>query len=722
MKPRLWGVARGIVLLPVVCCLSAPPAGAEERFHLFPETEIAPPPALRVQLEGLPPAAPLVALRGVPARPASLRKTASPPVTLTPYRTERSFAAAALETLGLDVLPWLVNRYAVDSTFAHISVESTRNNIQTGFTYDHDPLPTNQSSHPYHGSLYFNAARTNGYSFWESAPFALGASFLWEMFSEQEPPALNDLVNTTLGGMAWGEAQFRISNMILDNTKSGLERFLREAAGLVVNPMGGFNRLIRGEMAKDFQNAPDRYPGRLYMEMDGGYLQRGGSAAADGESHQGTFSFLLRYGDPFEGNLRHPFDVFNLEVGLKEPAHTLLTQVVVTGLLNEWKLSESPSAEQRFALYLRADYLYNEPQVYAGQAFGAGHLMRIPLAEEIDLRTEVSVEAMPLAALGVDYDDEGLYGGTGRTYDYGPGLGARVSAKVRRHQTDLLVLAWSLLGQSTSNGISKNSRVQTLSAEARVPVTRSLLLGAAWSWGERLTTYSQLPTTHPTGTSWQLFAGWAIPQTREVPVQETEPSAGPADGPGATGRFDVSAFAGGFFGSRVYTGEDQKVLMTNAPVYGLRAGYGLTRVFSLEASWSHAAPELQPKDPVTGASAGEATPATVNSYELDGLFGFGGEKVRGYVGLGAGVQNVQPPIASLDASGATTRFAANIALGGLYFFTPHAALRVDGRYRWRAGDERVGTVGCEPAPIGCKPYTTDLFSTGEVTGGVTFRF
>ena len=54
--------------------------------------------------------------------------------------------------------------------------------------------------------------------------------------------------------------------------------------------------------------------------------------------------------------------------------------------------------------------------------------------------------------------------------------------------------------------------------------------------------------------------------------------------------------------------------------------------------------------------------------------------------------------------------------------TRGVALRVDGRYRWRVADERVGTFGCEPEPIGCKPFTTDLFSTGEVTGGVTFRF
>ena len=685
--------AGGIVSLLVATCLLASRAGAEERFHLFPETEDAPPPGLRVQLEGLP-----------------------------PYPTERRFAAAALETIGLDLVPWLLNRYAANSFFAEISVASTRHNLQTGFTYDHDLFPTNQASHAYHGGAYFNAARTNGYSFWESAPFALGGSFLWEMFSESQPPALNDLVHTTLGGMAWGESQFRISNMIFDNTKSGPERFLREAAGLVVNPMAGFNRLLRGEMWKDFQNPPDRFPGRLYTEVDGEYFHSGGRAAEGTDQDQGGVSFLLRYGDPFDGDLQHPFDSFEVQLGLREPAPVLLTRLDIDGLLAEWKLSEDPVAGQRLALFLAANYFNSPPWVFGAQAFGARHLALVPLGRETDLRTEASVMGMPLAALGVDYSETGMGGSIGRTYDYGPGLGAQASARVRRREVDLLVLAWSLVGTSTSNGISRGSRLQTFSAEARAPLTSYLLLGGGWSWSERLTTYASLPTVHLAGTSWRLFAGWAIPETRGVPIRQADAPSSPPAGPDVAGRFDVSAFAGALFGTRVYTGLDRNVLMATSPLFGLRAGYYLTRVFGLEASWSRAGTKLLPYDPVTGAADGTPTPVTVDSWELDGLFSFGGRTVRGYVGLGGGVQSIRPSVPSLDASRATTRFAANIALGGLYFVTPQIALRVDGRYRWRVADERVGTFGCEPEPIGCKPFTTDLFSTGEVTGGVTFRF
>lgn len=370
------------------------------------------------------------------------------------------------------------------------------------------------------------------------------------MFSESQPPSIPDLVQTTLGGMAWGEGQFRIANMIFDNTKSGSERFLREAAGLVVNPMAGFNRLLRGEMWKDFQNPPDRYPGRLYTELDGAYIHNGGAAAEGTYRDQGGVSVLLRYGDPFDGDLRRPFDSFEVLLGLREPAPVLLTRLDIDGLLAEWKLSEEPASGQRLALFFAGYYLNTPPWVFGAQAFGVRHLTLVPLGRETDLRTEASVMGMPLAAFGVDYPETGMASPIGRTYDYGPGLGARASARVRRREVDLLVLSWSLIGTTTSNGISNHSRLQTLSAEARAPLTSHLLLGGAWSWSERLTTYPSLSTVRLAGTSWSLLAGWAIPESRGVPDRGNETPASPPAGPDVAGRFDLSAFAGALFGTR----------------------------------------------------------------------------------------------------------------------------------------------------------------------------
>lgn len=700
-------------------CLAGLPGSASTGFHLFPETADPPLVAFRVGLEGLPPAAPLTSRSGAPAPAAPRGASSSVQASLPPYRTEKNFGLAAAELVGLtELLPWTVNRLA-RSPWAYISTATVRYNLQTGFIWDNDSFATNQASHSYHGSVYFNAARTNGFSFWESAPFVVAGSFLWEMFLENQPASINDVVNTTLGGMVFGEVQFRTSNMIYDNTASGLQRLLREVGGFVVNPIGGVNRLIHGEMWKDFQNPPDRLPSRLYIELDGVY-RHGSGPVPDGEGlDQGGLSFLMRYGDPFEGVHRHPFEYFDVSVSLLTPHSAFITEIEARGLLVDRKLSASPSAEQRLGLFLGTSYFNHGESVYGAQAFSAAHMLMVPLGKETELRTEAGLLGMPIIGVGVDYPRENAASTSGVTYNFGAGFGAQASARVRRREVDLLVLAWSLVGQRASNGISKSSRIQAVSAEARLPLTRNLVLGGGWSWGERITTYDRLPTVDSSGTAWRVFAGWAIP-TRPGPPDPTAERSSSSAAPNRPGPWSVSAFGGQFVGSRVRTGPELNVLMLNAPTYGLRLGYEITRVFSLEAGWSRVATQLRPESPSTGEPLGPTTPVTVNTYELDALFGFGGASVRGYFGVGAGAQDIHPSVPSLDGDGATARFAANIALGGLYFLTPALAIRAEGRYRFRASDKHLGAIGCDYT--GCTPYATNVFSSAEITGGLTVRF
>ncbi|MFI5182349.1 MAG: DUF3943 domain-containing protein, partial [Thermoanaerobaculia bacterium] len=640
--------------------------------------------------------------------------------SLPPYPTEKSFDLAAAEVIGLELVPWGFSRFVSHSDFAYISFGTIKANYQTGFAYDRDAFITNQSSHPYHGSLFFNSARTNGFTFWESVPFAMFGSLLWELHMENTPPSINDLVNTTLGGSTRGEIQYRVSKMILDNTKSGSERFWREAAALVVNPISGFNRIVKGEMWRDFQNPDDRFPSRFYLELDGMYRHRAGSAPAGVDTDQGGVSMLLRYGDPFDAGPRQPFEYFDFAIDLVQPAATLVTRIESRGLLTSWDLCECGPVQQRLGIFLHFNFFNNEPTVYGSQALSVDHLMRIPLGNETDLRTEIGVTALPLAALQVDYNKIGLVTGVGRSYDYGPGGGAQAKALVQRRDMDLLSLSYQVLWQSPSNGTAKSSRVQTLDAEGRLPLSKSLAVGAGWTWGERLSTYDVLPTVDVTGTSWRAFAAWNFRETYGASGRGPEPSVVSSATSDVQGRWEIGALGGGFFGSRVLKSPLLNVMTATAPVFGVRVGYGVTRVFSLEASWSHANSKLEPQIPDTSQPAGPTSPLTVNSYELDGLFGFGSKTLRGHVGFGGGVMNLDPNVPSLNGSGATLAFAANIAVGGKLFLSDNVAVRVDGRYRWRIGDNRLGTILCDS--LGCQPFDTNFYSSVELTGGLTYRF
>ena len=87
---------------------------------------------------------------------------------------------AALETFGLNMLVWSFDRYIVKEDWAYINGHTIKSNFKKGPVWDTDQFTTNLFSHPYHGSLYFNAARSNGMNFWQSAPFAAGGSLMWE--------------------------------------------------------------------------------------------------------------------------------------------------------------------------------------------------------------------------------------------------------------------------------------------------------------------------------------------------------------------------------------------------------------------------------------------------------------------------------------------------------------------------------------------------------------
>jgi hypothetical protein len=103
----------------------------------------------------------------------------------------KNFKRAATELLIAQVLPWSWNNFVRKADFAHINFKSIGKNLKfRSWEWDDNSFNTNQFSHPYHGSLYFSSFRTNGYSFWQSAPAALVGSFMWETAGETHPPAI----------------------------------------------------------------------------------------------------------------------------------------------------------------------------------------------------------------------------------------------------------------------------------------------------------------------------------------------------------------------------------------------------------------------------------------------------------------------------------------------------------------------------------------------------
>ena len=131
--------------------------------------------------------------------------------TATAAPVEKRFFRAAGETIIIGWSPWVFSHYVKDYPYADISIYSVKHNFQNPPWWDQDGFHTNMWGHPFQGSIYYNAARENGFNFWDSAPFVALGDFGWEYLIETEPPAYNDMSNTFFGGMSRGEMTHRLS-------------------------------------------------------------------------------------------------------------------------------------------------------------------------------------------------------------------------------------------------------------------------------------------------------------------------------------------------------------------------------------------------------------------------------------------------------------------------------------------------------------------------------
>lgn len=428
-------------------------------------------------------------------------------VTAAPAAGKKRFWAAAGEGRVFDILTFTYNRFIRKADFAYVSPATWRASFRDHWVYDADSFSTTQILHPFHGDLYFNAARVNGYNFWESAPFALGGSLFWMYFAEIGPVNYSDLVSTTLGGIVLGESFFRASRMILDNSSTGGERFLRELVAGIVNPSSLVDRLLRGQTRRQAANPDDRFPSSFALTVDLGG-RRIGSGSGISHRNQGTLTIGLRYGDPFEGGAQRPFDNFETAIELQQPKASVVSHVESRGSLALSDVGPSNAPQSRFGLFMGWSYLDDEIQQYSGPDLSGRFLSRLPLGGWAEVRSEVALGIVPLAALRTDYAAENL-ALTGRVYDFGPAGDVDVRVRLRRRDLDLLTLSYRAIWMLTTNGVSRHNSVQFASAEARVPIGGGFAAGAALAWDQRTSTFDLYPGTRSWHTQWRVFAALA---------------------------------------------------------------------------------------------------------------------------------------------------------------------------------------------------------------------
>ena len=347
---------------------------------------------------------------------------------------------AVAEATGINVFVHLLDRFVLNEEFAQTTLNSISDNLKNGFVWDNDFFITNLFAHPYHGNLYYNSARSNGLTFWESAPFALGGSLMWELFGETEPPAINDIFATTMGGIAIGEVTHRLSNAVLDDRYRGWPRFWREAAGFLINPIKGINRIISGEawrVHSDHNQHHDwqRFPINFAFSVGNRYLADDGSLFR-GE-HNPFITLKMEYGDVLnEGDDNKPYDFFEAEANFGLSSNQpFINRLHLLGRIWSTSMYSHKELKAEIGVYQHFNYYDSEPvkdgteltpyRISEAASVGPGFVVLMPQVGALDkLEQRVFLSGILLGGTKSDY-----FNVIERDYNMGSGY----SVKSRTH-------------------------------------------------------------------------------------------------------------------------------------------------------------------------------------------------------------------------------------------------------------------------------------------------
>lgn len=231
--------------------------------------------------------------------------------TIVPFSlTQKKRGKAVSINVGLNMVMRGFNRFILEDEYAQINLRSMRNNMNTLPIWDTNRFSTNLIGHPYHGSMYFNSARSNGFEFYQSSLVTATGSLMWEYLMETKPPSHNDLWATTVGGTALGEILFRLSDLILDNRSTGLERVGMELLGAFLSPTRFISRLTTGEAWKSAQSRGNLLDISPYLlELYSGETM---SVVSGPNANQWstTLGIGFQYGEQFHTIIEKPYEWF----------------------------------------------------------------------------------------------------------------------------------------------------------------------------------------------------------------------------------------------------------------------------------------------------------------------------------------------------------------------------------------------------------------------------
>jgi hypothetical protein len=428
--------------------------------------------------------------------------------------THRHVAGAVSELLAFELMPYSVNRWIGGKPEDQTTLASWSYNLRHGWGWDNDHFPVNQFAHPYSGALFFNSARAHGYNFWQSAPFALAGSGAWEYFGETTRPSINDLANTTLGGITLGETMYHLSSAILDGRSTGAERVAREFGAAVVDPPRALTRILNGDVARIGSNTGDHSPSSLVSRVEVGYQRMDLSSSQQPARRPPRLfaNYSLAYGDPLAGDVQEPFGALRITGTLATGVAASISEMRVLGFLAVHDLENNGASHLQLAAAMHYHYNNNRAFTTGGQGFSGGLISRYQLGRGNSLRTELWLTGIVLGAVKSDFgaDAAAIDSAAARSYDYGSGAGGRILARFDHGSQTIVDLSYEPFWYDVLSGVAREHYYDVSNARVQLPLFGTVAVGAREVVYRRVARYASHPTAHTSDGQTQLFVAVAF--------------------------------------------------------------------------------------------------------------------------------------------------------------------------------------------------------------------
>lgn len=412
--------------------------------------------------------------------------------------SEKNYWLPVVEIIGLNLGVGAFNTYITNEEFARISWKTIGDNFRTGFVWDEDPFLTNQFMHPFHGAAYFNSARSNGHGFWESAPYTLFGSFMWEFFMENEPPSYNDIVNTPVTGIILGEISYRVSNLIIDESTTGFERVLRELSSTVINPMRGFNRLIRGDMWRSGKsNNKTNFNIDLSLGAHNLFLRN--------KFNQSRTYLMMRvnmdYGNKFDVDAnKKSFDYFSLHAEVNTGPDDNIVGILASGVLWDNHIDLFRTSQNIIGIYKEIDILINNMYKLSASSATGQIINTIPINASLRMENFLGISAILMGATNSDYAAE-----YDKDHKIGPGASAKAGIRLLLKDLGNIHVNYKRYWIHTLSGEDSEQFVGLLNAGIGINISNNVSIGLDGLLYERYGEYKYQPDTQTYNTAIRFY-------------------------------------------------------------------------------------------------------------------------------------------------------------------------------------------------------------------------